>query len=47
MLDILLQTSDFMWHTIHSYSFLADVSNKGQRMEVAKRWFDRVMYQVR
>ena len=25
---------------------LADVTNKGQRLDIAKKWFNRVMYQV-
>ena len=35
-----------MWHTLHSYAMLSDVTNKGLRLETARKWFDRVMYQV-
>ena len=41
-----LQTCLFMWHTLHSYAMLSDVTNKGLRLETARKWFDRVMYQV-
>ena len=29
---------------LHVDSMLADVKNKGQRLDVAKKWFDRVMW---
>ena len=39
-----LQTSDFIWHCLHSYAFLADITNKGTRLDVGKKFFDRVLY---
>ena len=33
-----------MWHTLHSYAMLADVTNKSTRLDVGKKFFDRVMY---
>ena len=39
---VLLQTSDFLWTTLHNYGFLRDVTNKALQLDIMREWFNAV-----